>query len=311
MSGEVEFNSLNTKDDVKIKLEQPNGPRKPSDEEVAQYSKLRVALVIFFGIVIIAMVAAAVIIIIVSPKCVKAKGELKSWLKEGAVYQVYPRSFKDSSGDGNGDLKGITEKLDHFKDLGVKVIRLGAIYASDGGSVSNYTQVNPTYGTMEDFEKLLKAAHEKGIKILLDFIPNHTSDKHPWFIESKKSKTNPKRSWYIWKDGNAGKAPNNWVSVSDGSAWEKDTTTDQFYLHQFSVAQPDLNLTNTEVKSALKNVLKFWLDKGVDGFNARDVQFLVEDAMFRGEVKKTGYNSSDPKYDLLQHERTNGEWPCA
>lgn len=306
MSGEVEFNSLNTKDDVKIKLEQPNGPRKPSDKEIAQYNKLRVALVIFFGLVIIAMVAAAVIIIIVSPKCIKAKGELnKSWLKEGAVYQVYARSFKDSSGDGNGDLKGIAKKLDHFKDLGVKVVRLDSIYASNGDGVSNYTQVNPTYGTMKDFEELLKAAHENGIKILLDFIPNHTSDKHPWFIESKKSTTNPKRSWYVWKDGKGGGAPNNWASVLGGSAWEKDATTGQFYLHQFSEKQPDLNLTNPEVKSALRNVLKFWLDKGVDGFNARDVQFMLEDSMFRDEQVKTGYNISDPKYDMLQHERTN------
>lgn len=310
MSREVEFNSLSTKDDVKIQLEQPKGPRKPSDEEIAQYGKLRMALVIFFGIVIIAMVVAAVIIIIVSPQCTKAKAELsKSWIQDGAVvYHIYPRSFKDSDKDGNGDLKGIQEKLGYFKDLGVKIIRLGSIYASpqNGNGVSNFTQVNPMYGNLKDFDSLVEKAHEHGIKIIMDFIPNHTSDKHPWFVESKKSASNPKRSWYVWKDGKSGGPPNNWLSVYGGSAWEKDSTTGHYYLHQFYKDQPDLNLTNPQVRNALKEVLKFWLDKGVDGFNMRDTQYLVEDSAFRDEVGKAGYNSSDPKYDLLQHERTIG-----
>ena len=313
MSGEVEFKGIDSKDDVKINFEQSNGPKKPSDKEVAQYSKLRLALVIFFGVVIIAMVAAAVIIIIVSPRCAKAKGKLdKSWVREGVVYQIYPRSFKDSSGNGIGDLRGIIEKIGYLKDLQVNVIRLYSIY-----DLNNQTQINPDYGTMEDFDEFLNKAHEQKMKVLFDFIPNHTPDNHPWFLESKKSKDNGKRSWYVWKDGKIGsnntrEPPNNWLSVPNGDqAWTYDSATGQYFLHQFKKDQPDLNLTNSKVKEALKNVMKFWLDKGVDGFVARHVQYMVEDSSFLDE-QKSGLNSSN-KYDTLQHSRTYGKTaqPCA
>lgn len=317
MSGNVEFSSLNTKEDVKIKLEQPDRvPRKPSDEEVAKHSKTRLVLVVFFGIVILAMVVAAVIIIVVSPKCAKVIDEEgveadvdikqdKTWWKHEVVYHVYPRSFKDSNDDGNGDLKGITEKLDYIKGLGIKVICLDSIY-----DISDHTAINKMFGTMADFDDLLKKANESEIKIILDFVPNHTSDKHPWFVESASSKGSSKRDWYIWRDGKpvvngSDAAPNNWISVLGGSAWENHTSG-QFYLHQFYKEQPDLNLNNPAVIKALKEAMQFWLDKGVDGFRGEAFQFMVEDPSYRDEPEKSNYNATDLKYDMLDHVYTHG-----
>ena len=227
---------------------------------------------------------------------------------------MYPLSFKDSSDDGYGDLKGIAEKMDYFTELGVNALGLSPIYQSpmaDGGyDISNYTTIDKTFGTMEGFEEFLKEAHEKGFKIIMEFVPNHSSNKHPWFEESKKSKDNKFRDYYIWRDGaGVGKdqTPNNWISVFGGSAWTYDNTTDQYYLHQFHKEQPDLNLRNDEVKAELKKVLKFWLDKGVDGFRVNAAQFLLEDESFNDEPENSNYNMSDPTYDMLDHTLTYGK----
>lgn len=323
MSNEVEFNSL-TKDNVKIKFEEPSGvPTKPTDEEVAKHRKTRLALVVLFAVVVVAMVVVAVIIIIVAPRCEKTeekseKGKndtLKAidenWWKSAVIYQVYPLSFKDSGDDGYGDLKGITSKLDYFGELGVNALWLNPIYqsplADDGYDISNYTAIDEKFGTMKEFEDFLKEAHEKGFKIIMGFVPNHSSNQHPWFEASKKSKDNKFRDYYIWRDG-AGKdqPPNNWISVFGGSAWTLDNTTGQYYLHQFYKEQPDLNLRNNEVKEELKKVLRFWLDKGVDGFRFDAVQFLLEDEKFQDEPENSNYNNnkSDPTYDMLKHTLT-------
>ena len=327
MTNEVEFSSL-TKDDAKITFEDTSHISKPSDEEIAQHRKTRLALVVVFAAIVIVMVVAAVIIIIVAPKCDKKEvpEEKKSdetlkndtlkndtlkndtlkqdeWLKHGIIYQVYPRSFKDSSGDGNGDLKGILNKMDYFTELGVQAVWLNPIY-----DMKNYTAIDSMFGTMEDFDKFIKEAHEKGIKVIMGFVPNHSSNKHPWFLESKKDGNNSYRDYYIWKGGPAkNETPNNWISVFGGSAWTFDITTKQFYLHQFSKEQPDLNLRNEKVKKELQDVLKFWLAKGVDGFNFDAVQFLIENKNFGDETPNSNYNASDLKYDMLKHTLTFGK----
>ena len=322
MSNEVEFNSL-TKDDVKIKFEDPSGvPSKPTDEEVAKHRKTRLILVVLFAIAVVAMVVVAVIIIIVAPRCEKAEEVTEksnatmddNWWKNAVIYQVYPLSFKDSDGDGYGDLKGIAEKMDYFTELGVHALGLSPIYQSPmadaGYDISNYTAIDKTFGTMEEFENFLKRAHEKGFKIIMEFVPNHSSNEHPWFEASKKSKDSKFRDYYIWRDGaGAGKdqPPNNWLSVHGGSAWTYDSTTKQYYLHQFRKEQPDLNLRNDEVKEELKKVLRFWLDKGVDGFRVDAAQFLLEAESFDNETERSNYNASDPTYDMLDHTLTYGK----
>lgn len=299
MSNEVEFNSLTGNDEVKVKLEQPPSrmSQKPSEEEVAKYSKTRIVLVVFFTLIIIAMVVAAVIIIIVSPKCSKAKEVDKSWFKGEIVYQIYPRSFKDSNDDGNGDLKGITEKLDYLKELGVKILCLDTLYDDD------FKNISSMFGKMSDFENLVKKAKENDIKIVINFIPNYTSDKHKWFLDSKAKVNSDKRGWYVWRP-----TANNWVSVTGGSAWEKDSTTNEFYLHQFEKKNPDLNLRNDSVVKELNNVLKFWADKGVEGFQAGFIQYMLEDKEFRDEnvIRSPAPNSSFT-YDMLEHNQTFGK----
>ncbi len=205
------------------------------------------------------------------------------WWKDAVIYQIYPRSFKDSDGDGVGDLKGILEKLDYLVDLGINAIWISPIYPSAmadfGYDVSNYSDIHPLFGDMNDFDKLLNAAHEKGLKIILDYVPNHSSDEHPWFIESRSSRQNPKRDWYIWCDAKKdGSPPNNWDSFFGGSAWSWDEKTGQYYLHLFLDKQPDLNWKNPEVVHAMHDVLRFWLDKGVDGFRMDVVTFLMKHA---------------------------------
>lgn len=300
MSNEVEFNSLTGNDEVKVKLEQPPSriPQKPSEEEVAKYSKTRMVLVVFFTLIIIAMVVAAVIIIIVSPKCSNAKEVDKEWFKGQIVYQIYPRSFKDSNGDGDGDLKGITEKLDYLKELGVKILCLDTLYDDD------FKNISAMYGKISDFENLVKKAKDNGIKIVFNFIPNYTSDKHKWFLDSKAKVNSDKRGWYVWRP-----SANNWVSVTGGSAWEKDPTTNQVYLHQFDKNQPDLNLRNDSVVEELNSVLKFWSEKGVEGFRAGFIQYMLEDKEFRDEtvLKKPVGNSTLYTYDMLDHNQTFGK----
>ena len=193
------------------------------------------------------------------------------WWERGVIYQIYPRSFQDSNGDGVGDLRGIEQRLDYLARLGIDAIWLSPIYPSPmadfGYDVADYTGIDPLFGTMEDFDRLLAAAHERGLKLMLDLVPNHSSDQHPWFIESRSSRENPKRDWYIWQDAAPdGGPPNNWISDFGGSSWEWDEATGQYYLHAFLKEQPDLNWRNPDVRKAMLDVMRFWFDRGVDGF---------------------------------------------
>lgn len=179
----------------------------------------------------------------------------KAWWKEAVVYQIYPRSFCDSNGDGIGDIQGIISKLDYIRDLGIDIIWLSPVYQSpnddNGYDISDYQAIMDEFGTMEDFDELLKKAHDRGLKIIMDLVVNHTSDEHKWFVESRKDRDNPYRDFYIWAEGKNGKAPNNWGSWFGGSAWEYDEKTDMYYLHIFSKKQPDLNWDNEKVRTAV------------------------------------------------------------
>jgi alpha-glucosidase len=194
----------------------------------------------------------------------------KVWWKEAVGYQIYPRSFQDSNGDGIGDLQGMIQRLDYIKELGIDVIWICPMYKSpnddNGYDISDYQDIMEDFGTMEDFDLLLKEVHSRGMRLIIDLVLNHTSDEHRWFIESRSSINNDKRDWYIWRDGKSGKEPNNWESIFGGSAWEYDGQTDQYYLHVFSTKQPDLNWENEEVRDALYETVNWWLDKGIDGF---------------------------------------------
>jgi oligo-1,6-glucosidase len=209
----------------------------------------------------------------------------KAWWKEAVVYQIYPRSFKDSNGDGIGDVQGIISKLDHLKELGIDVIWLSPVYKSpnddNGYDISEYQKIMDEFGTMEDFNNLLEAAHQRGIKIMMDLVVNHTSDEHPWFIESRSSTTNPKRDFYIWKKPEAdGSEPTNWGAAFGGSAWEYDDTTGEYYLHLFSKKQPDLNWENPTLRQEVYKMMKWWLDKGVDGFRMDVINFISKDQRY-------------------------------
>ncbi len=208
---------------------------------------------------------------------------MKAWWKESVVYQIYPRSFKDTNGDGIGDLNGITEKLDYLKELGVDVIWLSPVYQSpnddNGYDISDYQAIMPEFGTMEDFDRMLGEAHKRGLRIVMDLVVNHTSDEHPWFVESRKSTDNPYRDYYIWRQGKGGeetarKEPNNWGSFFSGSAWEYDKETDMYFLHLFSKKQPDLNWENDKVREEVFSMMDWWLKKGIDGFRM-DVISLI------------------------------------
>ncbi|MGA7616686.1 MAG: alpha-amylase family glycosyl hydrolase [Thermoanaerobaculia bacterium] len=229
-------------------------------------------------------------------------GEKHLWWQYGIVYQIYPRSFLDSSGDGIGDLEGIVRKLDYVQDLGVNAIWISPIYPSPmkdfGYDVSDYTGIHPMFGTMDDFDRLLEEVHRRGMKLILDFVPNHTSDQHPWFIESRSSRDSPKRDWYLWLDPDQeGGPPNNWLSAFGGKAWEYDQKTEQYYYHAFLKEQPDLNWRNREVRDAMYDVMRFWLDKGVDGFRVDVMWHLIKDAQFRDNPPNPDYNpQTDPPY---------------
>lgn len=202
----------------------------------------------------------------------------KAWWKEAVVYQIYPRSFCDSNGDGIGDLNGITSKLDYLKELGIDVIWLSPVYKSpnddNGYDISDYEDIMTEFGNMDDFDKMLAATHERGIKIVMDLVVNHTSDEHPWFVESRSSKDNEKRDYYIWKEGKDGKEPTNWGSAFSGPAWKYDEKTDMYYLHLFSVKQPDLNWENPKVRKEVFDMMTRWCEKGIDGFRM-DVISLI------------------------------------
>ncbi|MDO6416364.1 alpha-amylase family glycosyl hydrolase [Sphingomonas sp. BIUV-7] len=207
------------------------------------------------------------------------------WWEKAVVYQIYPRSFQDTNGDGIGDLAGIERRLDHFVDLGIDAIWISPIYPSPmvdfGYDVSDYTGVHPMFGTLEDFDRLIAAAHARGLKLLLDFVPNHSSDQHPWFLESRSSRDNPKRDWYIWRDAASdGGPPNNWISDFGGSAWQWDGTTGQYYYHAMLVEQPDLNWRDPGLKAAMLDAMRFWYDRGVDGFRVDILWHMIKAAGF-------------------------------
>ena len=236
------------------------------------------------------------------------------WWQTAVIYQVYPRSFQDTNGDGIGDLPGITARLGYLAGLGVQAIWISPFYPSPmadfGYDVADYTGVAPIFGTLDDFDTLLKTAHEKGLKVILDFVPNHTSDQHPWFLESRSSRTNPKRDWYLWRDAGPSvdrrtfgqtaewrparsRMPNNWMSHFGGPAWTFDHDTQQFYLHSFLSQQPDLNWRNPEVREAIYAAMRFWLDRGVDGFRMDVLWLLIKDRDFRDNPRNPDWNEGD------------------
>ncbi|MFR7897118.1 glycoside hydrolase family 13 protein [Turicibacter sanguinis] len=226
----------------------------------------------------------------------------KVWWKEAVAYQIYPRSFMDSNGDGIGDLKGIIQKLDYLKDLGIDVLWISPFYKSPnddcGYDISDYCDIMDEFGTMADFDLLLSEVHKRGMKLIADLVINHTSDEHPWFIESRSSLDNPKRDWYIWRDGKDGAEPNNWESIFSGSAWEYDDETKQYYMHLFSKKQPDLNWENEEVRQALYDMVNWWLDKGIDGFRVDAISHIKKEEGLSDLPNPTGlkYVSSFEKH---------------
>jgi alpha-glucosidase len=208
------------------------------------------------------------------------------WWQTGVVYQVYPRSFADTNGDGTGDLAGITSRLDYLAWLGVDAIWISPFYPSPmadfGYDVADYTDVDPLFGTMADFDTLLAAAHERGIRVLIDYVPNHSSDQHPWFVESRASRDSARADWYVWRDPKPdGSPPNNWISMFGGPAWQWDDTRQQYYLHIFLAEQPDLNWRNPQVREVMFDVARFWLDRGVDGFRIDVAPMVMKDPEYR------------------------------
>jgi alpha-glucosidase len=236
------------------------------------------------------------------------------WQDVNGIYQIYPRSFKDSNGDGVGDIAGMTEKLGYIKgepnSLGIDAVWVSPFYRSPmadfGYDVADYYSVDPLFGDLEDFKVFIKEAHNRDIKVMVDFVPNHTSDEHPWFVASKSSRDNEKRDWYVWRDGQPdGSPPNNWLSVFGGSAWQLDEATGQYYLHSFLTKQPDLNWDNPHVRKAMGDVLKFWLSLGVDGIRADAVRWISKDSQFRDNPPNPDYKEGEDPYhsQRLQYSR--------
>ncbi len=229
------------------------------------------------------------------------------WWQRGIVYQIYPRSFQDSDGDGVGDLPGITGRLDYLEWLGVDAIWISPFFPSPmadfGYDVSDYCDVEPLFGSLGDFDRLVAEAHARGLRVILDFVANHSSEEHPWFLESRASRENPKRDWYIWRDpAPNGGPPNNWLAAFGGSAWEWDDATGQYYLHSFLKEQPDLNWRNPEVEAAMHGVLRFWMERGVDGFRVDALRRLIKDEHFRDDLPNPDYHAGpgqDPWKALL------------
>ena len=226
------------------------------------------------------------------------------WWQRGIIYQIYPRSFMDGNGDGIGDLAGIAGRLDYLEWLGVDAVWLSPFYPSPmadfGYDVSNYVDVHPMFGTLGDFDRLVAEAHRRGLRVIVDFVPNHTSDEHPWFQESRSSRDNPKRDWYVWRDpAPDGGPPNNWLAIFGGSAWDRDAASGQYYYHAFLPQQPDLNWRNPEVRRAMLDVLRFWLDRGVDGFRFDAVWHLIEDDQFRDNPPNPDYQPGEDPYHAL------------
>jgi len=232
--------------------------------------------------------------------------ETHEWWQRGVVYQIYPRSFLDTDGDGIGDLAGITRRLDYLAWLGVDAIWISPFYPSPmrdfGYDVTDHAAVDPRFGTLGDFDALLAEAHARGLRVILDYIPNHTADLHPWFEESRSSRESPKRDWYIWRDASPdGGPPNNWISAFGGSAWEWDDATGQYYLHTFLREQPDLNWRNPEVEAAMLDVVRFWMARGVDGLRLDAVQNTIKDDRFRDNPPNPDYREGvDDPFDRLE-----------
>ena len=224
-----------------------------------------------------------------------------AWWQRAVIYQIYPRSFQDMNGDGVGDLRGITERLPYLAELGVDAIWLSPIFVSPmadfGYDIADYCDVDPLFGTLGDLDALIAAAHDRGLKLILDLVPNHTSDQHAWFRESRATRQNPRRDWYIWRDpAPDGGPPNNWLSEFGGSAWHYDAATGQYYHHAFLAAQPDLNWRNPAVRAAIFEVMRFWLRRGVDGFRIDVIWHLIKDDQFRHNPPNPGYRPGDPLY---------------
>ncbi|MGV3651977.1 MAG: alpha-amylase family glycosyl hydrolase, partial [Devosia sp.] len=235
---------------------------------------------------------------------------MDEWWRGAVIYQVYPRSFQDSNGDGIGDLPGILRRLDYLASLGIDAIWLSPIFPSPqadmGYDVSNYTDIDPLFGSLEDFDSLIKGAHERGLKVIIDQVLSHTSDHHPWFRESRVSRTNARADWYVWADPKPdGSPPNNWPSVFGGRAWEWNATRRQYYLHNFLTSQPDLNFHNPAVQDAVLDVMRFWLERGVDGFRFDTVNYYFHDAQLRSNppVKRPEHlpYAVNP-YDMQEHK---------
>jgi alpha-glucosidase len=226
------------------------------------------------------------------------------WWQRGIIYQIYPRSFMDSDGDGVGDLRGIRSQLDYLEWLGVDAIWISPIFLSPmadfGYDISNYTDIDPLFGTLDDFDALLADAHSRDLKVLLDYVPNHTSDRHPWFVEARSSRGSAKRDWYIWRDPvPSGGPPNNWRSNFGGGAWQWDEKTGQYYYHAFLKEQPDLNWRNAEVQEAMLNVMRFWLDRGVDGFRVDVMHHILKDSDFRDNPPNPAFRPGMSPYREL------------
>lgn len=236
-----------------------------------------------------------------------------SWWQTGTIYQIYPRSFMDGNGDGIGDIPGIISKLDYLRWLGVDALWLSPIYPSPmadfGYDIADYTDVHPIFGKLSDMERLIAEAHKRDLKVILDFVPNHTSDEHPWFQESRSSLDNPRRDWYIWHDpAPDGGPPNNWTSYFGGDAWQFDEQAGQYYLHIFDVKQPDLNWRNPDVREAMYNVLRFWLERGIDGFRVDVLWMLIKDEQLRDNLMNPDWQPGDPPY-LRQEDTYTADQP--
>ena len=236
----------------------------------------------------------------------------RKWWKEGIVYQIYPRSFQDTTGNGIGDLRGIIQRLDYIKDLGVDIIWLNPVYVSpnddNGYDIADYRNIMPEFGTMQDFDELLSGMKERGLKLIMDLVVNHSSDEHPWFIESRKSRDNPYRDYYHWWPAEDGVPPKRWSYFDvDGDAWNYDKTTNAYYLHIFSEKQPDLKWENPKVRKEVHDIMKFWFDKGVDGFRMDVISFISKDTEFPELPEKyqgdfVSFYTDGPKLHEYLHE---------
>ena len=228
----------------------------------------------------------------------------RAWWQDGIIYQIYPRSFQDSTGSGTGDLNGIRQRLDYVAGLGVDAIWISPIFPSpmaDGGyDISDYTGIEPMFGTLEDFDALIEDAHARGLKVLLDFVPSHTSEAHPWFLNSRSSKSADKRDWYIWRDPVNGGPPTNWISEFGGPAWTLDDTTGQYYLHIYARQQPALNWRNPDVANAMLDAMRTWYDRGVDGFRVDAVEHLTPDHLFRDNPRNHDWDGVEPARALFR-----------